>query len=72
MDKIKNKCMSNEKLCKIGFSYILSVINGKYKITILYALIKLEKINLWSEKNILKFPLKSNIAYLKERTRHKI
>lgn len=31
-------CISNSKLSDTGFSYTLSLINGKYKMTILYTL----------------------------------
>ncbi len=40
MDKFKSRCISDEKLCNTGFSYTLSLINGKYKMTILYALME--------------------------------
>lgn len=32
------KCISNSDLASTGFSYTLSLINGKYKMTILYTL----------------------------------
>ena len=32
MDK---RCISNERLSSTGFSYTLSLINGKYKMTVL-------------------------------------
>lgn len=34
----KTRCITGEKLCDTGFGYTLSLINGKYKMTILYAL----------------------------------
>ena len=34
------RCLASEKLCDTGFSYTLSLINGKYKMTILYALME--------------------------------
>ncbi|MDE7354483.1 MAG: winged helix-turn-helix transcriptional regulator [Acetatifactor sp.] len=37
MDK---KCISAESLSDTGFSYTLSLINGKYKMTILYTLME--------------------------------
>ena len=37
------RCISNENLSTTGFSYTLSLINGKYKMTILYTLME-EKI----------------------------
>ena len=33
-----DQCISNSKLGETGFSYTLSLINGKYKMTILYTL----------------------------------
>ncbi|MDE6059051.1 MAG: helix-turn-helix transcriptional regulator [Clostridia bacterium] len=38
----KKRCISSEKLCDTGFSYTLSIISGKYKMTILYALMEFE------------------------------
>lgn len=35
---MKKRCISNESLGETGFSYTLSLINGKYKMTILYTL----------------------------------
>ena len=32
------RCISNESLCTTGFHYTLSLISGKYKMTILYTL----------------------------------
>lgn len=34
------RCISNESLNTTGFSYTLSLINEKYKMTILYTLMK--------------------------------
>jgi len=34
------RCISDENLCNTGFSYTLSLINGKYKMTILYTLME--------------------------------
>lgn len=34
------RCISSERLCDTGFSYTLSLISGKYKMTILYALME--------------------------------
>ena len=36
------RCISNESLGATGFSYTLSLISGKYKMTILYTLKELE------------------------------
>lgn len=38
MDRAKEKCIKGAKLSETGFGYTLSLINGKYKMTILYAL----------------------------------
>lgn len=37
---VKTRCIERERLCDTGFSYTLSLINGKYKMTILYALME--------------------------------
>ena len=37
---MKERCISNENLETTGFSYTLSLINGKYKMTILYTLME--------------------------------
>lgn len=34
------RCIADEELCATGFSYTLSLINGKYKMTILYTLME--------------------------------
>lgn len=36
----KTRCIDAERLCDTGFSYTLSLINGKYKMTILYTLME--------------------------------
>ena len=38
----KKRCISSEKLCETGFSYTLSLIQGKYKMTILYTLMEFQ------------------------------
>ena len=40
MENVKSRCISSEKLCDTGFSYTLSLISGKYKMTILYTLME--------------------------------
>lgn len=40
METIKSRCIASKKLCDTGFSYTLSLISGKYKMTILYALME--------------------------------
>lgn len=37
---MKERCIANESLETTGFSYTLSLINGKYKMTILYTLME--------------------------------
>lgn len=37
---MSKRCISNENLGSTGFSYTLSLINGKYKMTILYTLME--------------------------------
>ena len=37
---MKERCISNESLGTTGFSYTLSLINGKYKMTVLYVLME--------------------------------
>lgn len=37
---MSNRCISDECLSTTGFSYTLSLINGKYKMTILYTLME--------------------------------
>lgn len=36
----EGRCIASERLCDTGFSYTLSLISGKYKMTILYALME--------------------------------
>ena len=36
----KKRCIASEALCETGFSYTLSLIQGKYKMTILYTLME--------------------------------
>ncbi len=40
MEKTGNRCIASEKLSDTGFSYTLSLISGKYKMTILYTLME--------------------------------
>ncbi|MGI6217608.1 MAG: winged helix-turn-helix transcriptional regulator [Coriobacteriales bacterium] len=37
---MSERCISSESLAETGFSYTLSLINGKYKMTILYTLME--------------------------------
>ena len=38
------RCISDENLCNTGFSYTLSLISGKYKMTILYTLMEFKSV----------------------------
>ena len=38
----EKRCIASEKLNETGFSYTLSLIQGKYKMTILYALMEFQ------------------------------
>mgnify|MGYP005964484877 FL=1 len=40
MEKTSSRCIAGEQLCDTGFSYTLSLISGKYKMTILYTLME--------------------------------
>lgn len=40
MQQTKNRCIAAERLSDTGFSYTLSLISGKYKMTILYTLME--------------------------------
>lgn len=40
MESERKRCISAERLCDTGFSYTLSLISGKYKMTILYTLME--------------------------------
>lgn len=40
MEKNNNRCISSERLSDTGFSYTLSLISGKYKMTVLYTLME--------------------------------
>ncbi len=40
MENSRQRCISSERLSDTGFSYTLSLISGKYKMTILYTLME--------------------------------
>lgn len=40
MENAKSRCIASENLSDTGFSYTLSLISGKYKMTILYTLME--------------------------------
>ena len=54
MNEQKQRCISSEKLCNTGFSYTLSLINGKYKMTILYTLMEFDVVRFNGLKRYIK------------------
>lgn len=59
---MSERCISNESLGDTGFSYTLSLINGKYKMTILYTLMEFGVVRFNEMKNILEpFPTKRSV-----------
>lgn len=46
---MSKRCIANECLGTTGFSYTLSLINGKYKMTILYTLLEFENHKIMSD-----------------------
>ncbi len=64
MDK---RCIGNECLSNTGFSYTLSLINGKYKMTILYTLMNFEVVRFNEMKRYIgEISYKTLSASLKE------
>lgn len=55
---MKERCISGECLNDTGFSYTLSLINGKYKMTILYTLMEFEIVRFNEMKKYI-----GNISY---------
>ena len=55
---INKRCISQERLNDTGFSYTLSLINGKYKMTILYTLMEFEIVRFNEMKRYI-----GNISY---------
>lgn len=49
---MEKRCISGECLNDTGFSYTLSLINGKYKMTILYTLMEFKVVRFNEMKNI--------------------
>ena len=47
--KMSSRCISNECLSSTGFSYTLSLINGKYKLVIIYWLEQHDNVMRYSE-----------------------
>lgn len=48
---MSERCIANESLGTTGFSYTLSLINGKYKMTILYTLMEFGVVRFNEMKN---------------------
>ena len=65
---MSERCISNECLSSTGFSYTLSLINGKYKMTILYTLMEFGVVRFNEMKrylgNITDKTLSSNLKQL--------
>ena len=55
---MKERCISQECLRDTGFSYTLSLINGKYKMTILYTLMEFQVVRFNEMKKYI-----GNISY---------
>lgn len=55
---MKERCISQERLGDTGFSYTLSLINGKYKMTILYTLMEFQVVRFNEMKKYI-----GNISY---------
>ena len=55
---MNNRCISQENLNETGFSYTLSLINGKYKMTILYTLLEFGVVRFHEMKRYI-----GNISY---------
>ena len=55
---MNERCISQECLSDTGFSYTLSLINGKYKMTILYTLMEFKVVRFNEMKKYIK-----NISY---------
>ena len=51
---INKRCISQERLNDTGFSYTLSLINGKYKMTILYTLMEFKVVRFNEIKRYIK------------------
>ena len=63
MDK---RCISNERLSSTGFSYTLSLINGKYKMTVLYTLMEFGVVRFNRDEKIYRRDLLQNIEFYSE------
>ena len=57
---MSERCISQENLCDTGFSYTLSLINGKYKMTILYTLMEFEIVHFNEMK---RYPIKRSARH---------
>ena len=58
METQNKRCISSERLSDTGFSYTLSLISGKYKMTILYTLMEFEIVRFNEMKRYI-----GNISY---------
>ncbi len=54
MENGQQRCISAERLSDTGFSYTLSLINGKYKMTILYTLMEFSVVRFNELKRYIK------------------
>ena len=64
---MSERCISDECLGTTGFSYTLSLINGKYKMTILYTLMEFGVVRFNEmKKSIGEIPFKTLSSTLKE------
>lgn len=64
---MNKRCINNECLGTTGFSYTLSLINGKYKMTILYTLMEFEVVRFNEMKRYIgEISYKTLSATLKE------
>ena len=59
---MRERCIADECLSTTGFSYTLSLINGKYKMTILYTLMEFGVVRFNEIKNISEeFPIRHSV-----------
>lgn len=70
---MKARCIANECISSTGFSYTLSLINGKYKMTILYTLMEFGVVRFNEMKKYIKeISYKTLSATLKELERDQL
>ena len=69
----EKRCIANETLCDTGFSYTLSLIQGKYKMTILYTLMEFKVVRFNELQRYIKgISFKTLSSSLKELERDKL